>query len=542
VSPSGRFLALLESPRSLLVVELAPGDEEDTRNGLGSVACTLGTRAVIPADSELTGFGWMQSADADVLADCGTGGLRVWEVALSQGSGLRVLSLGGVDATRAGGGTPAPRALCWHPAGKWVVCVTTPKGLRFWGRASTPSAEPGSAAWLCLEERACAFGFSKLAGSLAWGCMEIEQDGGGSTGGSLAREHSVLYITGQGGVHVMVWDERGEGGGEQRMQLCGQRVVDVSGRSDVARGVVALAHCGLAAVTLDGTLMMRAPPVGPPLLKPIDTAGGEGGGDGGSSGAGPTDVLATLLGGGLGGAAQVGGLKMPGGGGPLISVISADTFSDGGAHEEPEPRAGGGGAFVGGGSHSALGMPPSPSCSSSGGRKGKSATNASAARARVVLLRARVGRRGGAGRDVGGADEAEHDLRGREVLVEIVGMREIEGVVVPDVLSLGPVAAPDPRSRTEPPSQRRPMGMRAGGGREGEGQSGGGACLIVGASAQASFSLLRVEGVGVRDMRQKEAGCGEEEGEEEEVTLREVASIVLMAAAGVDGVGEGMGA
>lgn len=71
VSPSGRFLAVLDSPRSILLVRLSAQDDfdnhaegDDTAGGrevsAGSKALVLGARFVIPSDSELTGFGWMR--------------------------------------------------------------------------------------------------------------------------------------------------------------------------------------------------------------------------------------------------------------------------------------------------------------------------------------------------------------------------------------------------------------------------------------------------------------------------------------------------
>lgn len=121
VSPSGRFLAVLDSPRSILLVRFAaPVDFDSEASGddaaggrevrAGSKALVLGARFVIPSDSDLTSFGWMRcarvcarvgvcecahrclllcarthahgrSCRGDVIADCGTGGLRVWQVA-----------------------------------------------------------------------------------------------------------------------------------------------------------------------------------------------------------------------------------------------------------------------------------------------------------------------------------------------------------------------------------------------------------------------------------------------------------------------------
>ena len=71
VSPSGRFLAVLDSPRSILLVRLSAQDDfdshaagDDTAGGrevrAGSKALVLGARFVIPSDYELTGFGWMR--------------------------------------------------------------------------------------------------------------------------------------------------------------------------------------------------------------------------------------------------------------------------------------------------------------------------------------------------------------------------------------------------------------------------------------------------------------------------------------------------
>ena len=150
VSPSGRFLALLESPKSLLIVELVPVARDgrgggSASGGVGAEGCSVGARAVLQSESDLTGFGWMRSCECDILADCGAGGLRVWEVASSESPGsssrmqnkgssaaLHVVSVGRVDGAQAEGRTPPPRALCWHPGGRRVICVTTAQGLRLW--------------------------------------------------------------------------------------------------------------------------------------------------------------------------------------------------------------------------------------------------------------------------------------------------------------------------------------------------------------------------------------------------------------------------
>ena len=77
VSPSGRYIAMLASPRSLLVVELA-GDAGQGRDAVGSQPCTLGARVSISCESDVAAFGWCRRGDEDILADCGgsCGGCR----------------------------------------------------------------------------------------------------------------------------------------------------------------------------------------------------------------------------------------------------------------------------------------------------------------------------------------------------------------------------------------------------------------------------------------------------------------------------------
>ena len=59
ISPSGHFLAVLESPRSLLIVELE--QVEDGPEGLGSQPCALGSKLSIPCGYDLAAFGWCRS-------------------------------------------------------------------------------------------------------------------------------------------------------------------------------------------------------------------------------------------------------------------------------------------------------------------------------------------------------------------------------------------------------------------------------------------------------------------------------------------------
>ena len=331
---------------------------------------------------------------------------------------------------------------------------------------SLPSEEPGT--WQLLFDHSCAFGSSKLCGSIAWSLMQIDGEGGGGSerdgAVSSAQQRSVMYVTGEGGVHAFVWEELEESD-DSRVRLCGQKLVDAGGRAQVARGVVALSHGGLAAASFDGTLMMRAPSVGPPLLKPVE--GTQATIEGDEVGSSPTDVLATLLSGGRLGAQT--GIFKTSGGGPLISVIGDDTPS-GRQEQETEGSVAPTKTTVSAdvpwdlgrrGTHGSLAS--SVGCLDSSGARNAAPSSACA---QLVLFKVRM-------EQGPGVEE--------RMLVDLVSSREIEGVVVPDVLCLlaAPVLDSSPQSGA---SHRREKS--AGNVKVGRKDAIGGGCVAGGIGCQ----------------------------------------------------------
>ena len=497
VSPSGRYIAILASPRSLLVVELA-GDAGQGRDAVGSQPCALGARVSISCESDVAAFGWCRRCDEDILADCGgsCGGLRVWQVGVGPAAGtvpmptrhcrdgrvstpaangepelqLAISSLGGcshgVAGAREASATSTqslPRALCWHPAGKKVVCVSTTKGLHVW-RAPSASAVPLSSVGETSEgaghdwehvpvvsdastpaasgedefSYVCEFGGSKLTGALAWGQLPAGR-GPPARGNSDAADETstVMYVTGERGVHTFVLGEA-----PHYLRLSLHQVVSVgkcpgsaaegrSGGDSAARGVLAMSG-GVAVVSVDGRILMRRPAVGPPLLTPA--AGAR---DGDGDGLEVTNILESLLGGGggVGGSGSKAGASRA-----LISVVEPGAPDHLGAVQD-----GAGGVAVAA-DPGAVARPAQLSHEHPiSARTPRDDEMGGCARLLVLLLRpARV--------PAGGAWE-----------VRVVGQMGLEGVMVADVLAH--LAQPPPP-----------------GGQGGEGHR---ECVVVGASAQA---------------------------------------------------------